>query len=160
VVLPGLEPGTFSTSRRRDNRYTIRPLYTSTETISIHQQYIAHPRNNECITVTPTQRQRHNLSRKRVKESNNTHIFKSAWTATFAILRQTQRRYQPPTNHQPWAYFHTNIAHINQQSHILLVYHTIYYSDPTLMVEITHRVFFRPNFNVRDRYSAHLSMSM
>ena len=25
VVIPGLEPGTFSTSRRRDNRYTIRP---------------------------------------------------------------------------------------------------------------------------------------
>lgn len=25
MVLPGLEPGTFSTSRRRDNRYTIRP---------------------------------------------------------------------------------------------------------------------------------------
>lgn len=25
VVLPGLEPGTFSTSKRRDNRYTIRP---------------------------------------------------------------------------------------------------------------------------------------
>ena len=27
VVLPGLEPGTFSTSKRRDNRYTIRPSY-------------------------------------------------------------------------------------------------------------------------------------
>ena len=58
MVLPGLEPGTFSTSRRRDNRYTIRPPCL----LLLHRYSITsltHLLGNNSFSHTPTP----NLSR-------------------------------------------------------------------------------------------------